>query len=391
MEVKQIYDLVNDSVANILGTEAELLKEDMSNLVDIGNTIFDTNNVDNYCYQLIDRIGKTKFWDRLYRGDAPDIMVDKWTYGSVVQRIAVKKHFEATENESWKLENGKSYDDNVFYAPEMTVKYYNKMATYEIHCSFTRRQLKESFKDETALTSFFNMIENEISNSLTMMEEKLIKGSINNMIGETFYDYNSSGDYTGEGNTRCINLLRKYNDQFELTGTDDELTADECLTDAEFCRYASYEMSLWLKRIQGMSTVFNLDGAERFTPVNKLKVVLHNDFKRGANAYLESDTFNADFVKLPDSHTVAYWQGTGDDFDFAETSKIKVTTASGHDVTASGILGVAFDNEAVVMSQLDKRVTSKFVNSGEFYNNFYKVDIGFYNSLDNNFIVFYVA
>ena len=49
---------------------------------------------------------------------------------------------DATENESWKLENGTSYDPNIFYQPKVSAKFFNKRVTFEIPMSFTERQVK---------------------------------------------------------------------------------------------------------------------------------------------------------------------------------------------------------------------------------------------------------
>ena len=47
MKVTQIKDLVNSSLKELNGT-SELLNEDLSNVVDVGTEIFDTENVDNF-------------------------------------------------------------------------------------------------------------------------------------------------------------------------------------------------------------------------------------------------------------------------------------------------------------------------------------------------------
>ena len=66
-------------------------------------------------------------------------------------------------------------------------------------------------------------------------------------------------------------------------------------------------------------------------------------------------------------------------------------TASGVTVNVSGILGVIFDRDALGVTNLDRRVTTNYNPKAEFYTNFYKFDAGFYNDLNENFVVFYVA
>ena len=70
MKVTQIYDLMNSVTEEILG-ESNLVKEDLSNVVDLGVQIFDATSVDNYVKSLVDHIGKVIFVNRVYSGGAP--------------------------------------------------------------------------------------------------------------------------------------------------------------------------------------------------------------------------------------------------------------------------------------------------------------------------------
>ena len=57
MKVSQVYELLNTVTSEILGDSA-LVKEDLSNVVDLGVQIFDATSVDNYVRSLVDHIGK---------------------------------------------------------------------------------------------------------------------------------------------------------------------------------------------------------------------------------------------------------------------------------------------------------------------------------------------
>ena len=65
MEVKQIYTLVNSVTGEILG-KSDILKEDLSNVVDMGKELFSNTDVDNYVKSLVNRVGKTVFVNRKY-------------------------------------------------------------------------------------------------------------------------------------------------------------------------------------------------------------------------------------------------------------------------------------------------------------------------------------
>lgn len=385
MEVKQIHELVNSVTKEVLGEEA-VVNEDLSNIVDIGTQIADSHNIDNYVRSLVNHIGKVIFVNRPYSGNVPSVLMDGWEYGSILEKITVDNLPEATENESWELQDGTSYDPNVFYKPSVSAEFFNKRVTFEIPMSFTQRQVKESFSSAEQLNGFTSMIYNAIDKSMTVKTDSLIQRTINNLIGETFHSDYPDADYAAHSGVKAVNLLKLYNGKF---GTD--LTADKAITTPEFVRYASFIMGLYKDRLGKISSLFNVGKKDRFTSPDLLHVVLLSEFANAAKAYLQSDTYHDEFVSLPKAETVPYWQGSGVDYGFASTSKIDIKTSGNNTVTCSGILGVMFDRDALGVSNFDRRVTSNWNPKGEFYNNWFKMDSGYFNSLNENFVVFFVA
>ena len=383
MNVKQIYSLVNDITSEITG-KTDLLKEDLTNIVDVGKELFSVSDVDNYVKSLVNRVGKTIFTNRKYSGKIPSVVMDSWEFGSILQKISADLP-NATENESWELVNGQSYDPNVFYKPTVSAKFYNSKITFEVPLSFTEKQVKESFNSASELNAFISMLYNAVEKSMTVKTDSLIMRTINNMIAQT---YN-----TDKAGVRAVNLLAGYN---TIKGGT-PLTAEKALTDTDFLKYASMQVALYADRLGTMSTLFNAGGKERFTPRDMLHIVLLSDFAQSTKTYLESDTFNKELVELPKYETVPYWQGSGTSFEFSNVSKIKVTisdkTATGgkKDVEISGILGVMFDRDALGVANLDRRVTTNYNPKAEFFSNWYKFDAGYFNDLNENFVFFYIA
>ena len=376
MKITQLHTLVNSITQEVLG-EVGVVQEDLSNVVDIGKEIIDSDNVDNYVKKLVNHIGKVLFVNRLYAGGVPSVMMDSWEYGSVLEKITADLP-KATENDSWNLTDGTTYNQDVFYQPKVSAKFFNSKVTFEIPMSFTERQVKESFSSAEQLNGFISMIQTSIENAMTVKLDALIMRTINNMIGETI-----NGDTTG---VRAVNLLESYNTEYSKT-----LTSNVALKDAEFVRYASYVMGLYVDRLSKISTLFNAGGKERFTPKDLLHVVLLSDFEKASSTFLQSDTFNKELVALPNHETVPYWQGSGTTYALADTSTIDVKTSSGVVVKQEGIIGVMFDRDALGVTNLDRRVTTNYNAKAEFYNNFYKFDAGYYNDLNENFVVFYLG
>lgn len=384
MKITQVHELVNSITSEILG-ESGIIQEDLSNVVDVGTQIFDANAVDAYVRKLVNQVGKMIFVNRTYSGIVPSVLMDGWEYGSVVEKIRAELP-EATENESWQLQNGTSYDPNVFYQPKVEVKFFNSKVTFEVPVSIAEKQVKQSFQNGEQLNSFVSMIYNEVDKSMTIKTDELIMRTIDNFIAETIHSaYNVEGLNT-KSTTNAVNLLKLYNDKF---GT--SLTASECITNPEFIRFASYTMGIYQNRLGRISRLFNIEKQARFTPADKLHIILLNDFVKSADAYLQSDTYHKELVKLPNASVVPYWQGSGENYSFEDISKINIKDASGDTVEVTGILGVMFDHEALGVANLDRRVTTNYNPKAEFFTNWYKFDAGYFNAFDENFVVFFVA
>ena len=386
MKVSQIYELLNTTVEEITG-KSDLVQEDLSNVVDVGNEIISTDNIDNYVKKLVNHIGKVIFDDRVYKGNVPSVLMDSWEFGSILQKITADLP-HAQENDSWNLQDGETYNQDIFYQPKVSAKFYNSKVTFEIPVSFTERQVKESFSNKEQLNSFMSMIFNAVENAMTLKIDSLVMKAINNMTAETVLDDlkgDEGIDLTQTG-TKAINLLKLYNDQYG-----ESLTVDKAYTDANFIRYSSYIINLYKDRLSKVSTLFNVGRKERFTSESDLSIVLLSDFASATNTFLASDVFNKDLISLPNFETVPYWQGSGLNYGFNDVSRIHVKTASNEEVDVSGIIGVMFDKRAVGVANLDKRVTTNYNAKAEFYTNFYKLDAGYFNDLNENFIVFFIG
>ena len=375
MKVTQIADILNSVQKEIIGEEA-LTTENLENVVDMGKQILEATDVDNYVRKLIDKVGRMIFVDRVYNSSAPDILTDSWEYGSAMQKVRCEMP-DAVENDSWKLTNGQSYDPFVFTAPDVQSKFYDSKVTYEVQMSFTEMQVKSAFNSPAEMNSFFAMIENRIRFKLTLSNDILKTRTVNNLIAEKIHSKNN-----------VVNLLTMYNTEFTQT-----LTASHALMDKEFLRYATGKIKEYIKYIQRPSMLFNDGGYTTFTPESDIKMVLLSRFVNTAEIYLQSDTFHKELVKLTGYSEVPYWQGsgTGDEFDFTEISKIDVTTASGNEVSQTGIIGTIFDRDACMVCNANPRVTSIYNPKGEYWNYFYKYDASYFNDTMENCIVFVVA
>lgn len=390
MEMKQIATLTNSIIQEVLGEEA-IAAENLANIVDIGTAIFNAGAFDAYVKSLINHIGKVIFVDRAYDGVAPSVLMDGWEYGSVLEKVSSEMP-TAVENPSWNLVDGQSYDPHVFNQPTAEAKFFNKRTTFEIDRSITEMQVKQSFSSAQQLNGFMSMLMNETQKALTVRMDELIMRTINNMIVETIKEnYADPTDLGSASYNSAVNLLYLYNQQFGTT-----LTAAKALTTPEFIRFAAYRIGLYSDRLTRMSVLFNVGGKQRFTPKSLQHTVFLSEFQRAADVYLQSDVYHDQFTMLAKGETVPFWQGPGLDYSFANTSKVMAfpSSAAGSSdaaIAVPGVLGVIFDRDALGVANFDRRVTTQYNAKAEFTNYFYKQDAGYFNDLNENFVVFFIA
>lgn len=383
MQVNQIYSILNDVMLEVTGQNvaeegepaAFILNEDLSNIVDMGTKIFSNNWKDNYVKSLLDRIGREVFVDRTYEGYAPRVLRDSWEYGSIMSKTRCKI-FDAKANPSWNLQKGETVNQFEFNPPDVTQKFYNSKTAWQIDCSFTDYQLRESFTNAAAMNRFISMIENRIQTSMTIYIDSLIMRTINNFMAEKINAGNS-----------VIDVLAGFNATQESP-----ITAAAAVSNKEFYRYLAYRTDLDIERFRAPSANFNIDDEANvtFTPREYAHFVLHSDFAAGMKVYLQADTYHENLVTLGDFETVPFWQAQGDAYQLATTSRIDVKLASNNETTVNRnyIIGILFDRDALGVLNDNRRVTSAYNANGEYWNNFYKVDTSYFNDLAENAIIY---
>ena len=389
MQVSQIYTLMNTITTEILG-DSVVVAEDLSNVVDIGRAFENANSLDNFVRSLNDHVGRMVFVDRVYSGRAPSVLMDGWEFGSVLEKVRANLP-EATENESWELQNGASYDPNIFYKPSVVAKFYNDRITFEIPISFTEKQVKSAFSDAVQLNAFISMIYTAVNNSMAVKLDSLIMRTINSGIAETVAHDFPTGGYGASSGVRAVKLLYLYNQT--LPGGSTPLTAAQAMRTPEFLRFAAYTIKNYVGRMKNMSKLFNIGGTEKFTPADRMHVVLLEEFRNATEVYLYDglNQFNTENLRLPgEVEEVSYWQGSGTDYSFDSTGAINVISPSGKSVNVTGVVGVIFDRDALGVANMDRRVTTNYNAKAEFWNEWHKYDAGYFLDTDENFVVFYV-
>ena len=376
MEVKQIYQLVNEAAQAVAG-EITLPTEDLTNIVDVGRSIQNAQGVDSFYKALVNRIGKMYFVDRKYNGLFLNLFKDSWQFGSIVGKVQVDD-MEVQENSTWEIINGASYDPFVVNLPVVSSKFYNKMATFELDITTPTKQIEQSFVSVDEMNRFLSMVQTMVYNSMETRIEACAFMAMDNLIAATI-DANGAS---------VVHLLSTYN---PTAGT--SLTAATALLNRDFLQWSAKIMGLYKKRLAARTSIYNLGGKRRFTPAERLHFIALADYGESVKSVSYGNTFNEEFVKLPYYDEVPYWQAPGTAFAWADVSKIDVTAivddaGTAKAVSKGNIIAVMFDDEAVGILQPRKRVTTQYNAKNETYNDFHKWESRYFNDFNENAVVF---
>lgn len=376
MNVTQIYNLVNTAAQAVSG-EITLPNEDLTNLVDVGKSISNALGYDSFYKALVNRIGKMYFVDRKYNGLLVKMFKDSWQFGSIVAKVQVDD-MSYTENDTWNIINGASYDPYVVNLPVVSAKFYNKMATFELDITTPTIQIEQSFTSVDEMNRFLSMIQTMVYNSMETAIESLAFRCIDNFIAATI----------DAGGASVVHLVTLYNG---LAGT--SLTASTALINGDFLRWSTKIMGLYKKRLEARTAIYNIGGKRRFTPADRLHFVALADYAEAAKSELYSTTYHEEFVKLPLYEEVPYWQAPGTSFAFSDVSKIDVVanvddSGTTKTVQEDNIIAVMFDDDALGVLQPRKRVTTQYNPKIEAYNDFHKWESRYFNDFNENMVVF---
>lgn len=394
MKVSQIATVLNDTISKEVVGEVDLVKEDLSNIVDVGKVVSDSlsasGNTNNFVETLIDRIGRVKYVDRKYTPQAPNILKDSYEYGSILMKVRAEVP-DFQENTSWKLGalDGKGIgqaselDPFVISAPTAIQKVYNSKITYEAPITISELMLKQAFTSASEMGRFIAMIENRIQLKMTLSTDALIMRTLNNLIALKIY-----------GGNNVVNLFTEYN--ASVPQARQVATAKEALSNTDFLRFATKTIALYKDYLKTASVKYNDSGNYiTFTPSDRLKFVALSEFAKDMETYLYADTYHNEFVKMDGYSTVPFWQSQGssdDDFIIRSSLVVQANDGSGtaKDVNKTGIVAVMFDEEAAAVVNENYRITSQYNPRGEYTNYFYKWDAGYMNDTYENCVVFVV-
>lgn len=389
MKVNQIYSTLNTIMSEYWG-ESDITVNDLTGLIAMGGTVLASdNNTDIFINALVDRIGKTVIRTLDIEIDFPNLFMDSFQFGAVLQKINTQP-FASLENNAYNIGSDEfepHFADVV--KPNIVVRYFqNGNNTWCFKATIPDDQIESAFTSAEMMDNFMTDIASAMTDSFTMAINDMSRTAICNFIAEKVKAKNG-----------VVNLLSLYNTKYP---TDDTVTDYESAMESPtFLRFAGKIIRNILHYMSRPSVLYNVsDDIVRATARDNAHVMLTTNFISNYRTNYQSDSFNEEMVNLPLFTEVEYWQGSGDELlDDEAMATINVIPSSdtkqgaggtAEPVEVTGVIGLICDRQAIGVG-LNKVKSGSFRNSIEHYSNISRdCLIQYYNDLTESGVVFIV-
>ena len=377
-------NLINNAAANFNGLNATV-NQDLTNIVDFGKTIDNAMGFDVFFGELANQFNTIKFWSRPYVSFAPSVYMETERFGAI-RAMYRTGYLRSQASPVYNLQEGVSYDPFEVHKQEVKSRFWSGRFSSDLEPqTIVREQIETAFRSESEMMSFIGMLEMARTNSHGRAWDEFIMSLFQALIGMCVQ----------AGGMQDIKLLTEYN-----TLASASLNANNALYSQEFIRYAIYRMGIIRDQMKMVTGMFNATGWETATSEERQRTVMLSDFARAAGVYLHDapNQFNTGNLTVPGGDVVPAWQGMGTSGALSDRMAINATiqikdlnSGNAFTSTASGVIGVIYDEWALGVSAQKHSVRAQYNPRGDYTNYFDTLYGGYFMSPDENAVVFRLA
>lgn len=260
-------------------------------------------------------------------------------------------------------------------------------------------QLKVAFRGENEFNALVSGIMTAKENDIEFQKEAFNRAVVLNQI---------AGRIALEGtliNGGAVNLTKAFNDKFGTSFTSAQLRSTY-LTD--FLAFLTSTIKQYSKKLEipNVNHHWNpsktVDGTTytslvRHTPRNRQKLFLYEPIFIDSEAQVFSQVFNPQYLNVENYEGVMYWQSEGVGIDNAGINVTPAiptaggTQTTGDNVTKDYIVGILFDEDAMMVDyQLEDAKTTPVNARHSYYNIWWHFWKNMINDFTENAVVFYM-
>lgn len=378
---QQIYTIVNELASQTIG-ESAIQVIDTSSLIALGTQMNQSSVYKNaFATNLTNLIGLTVISMRAYNPDTVGTVIHAFEWGIYMRKIYVAMP-DAKENNSWNIANSNYTPQYApVFVPDINEDIFANLDTFELPVTIPDRLLMGAFRNAEEMALLISAIFLAMDNKISLVLEALIRLTRAGFIARKLISTNKVSSY---------NLLTNYN-KVMASANQPTLTSISCRTNKDFQRWSSTRITLWRKRMADMTVLFNEKGYERHTPKSDSVLIMHSEYEADVIAFMEADTYHDELVRQTNYATTNFWQGTGDEYAWTDTSSIDIQIDANTVVKASGIVAILYDYQALGVMMDDIHMVAARNDYDEYTTYANKINRGYFNDMSENGMVFYIA
>lgn len=408
--------IVELMVKEMTGQDATIQTVDSSNFVSVGETLLraGTENVLNTLGLVL---GRTFVAVRPYR--AKLVILNTTDTGLYTDRIRKISYYSRPAHESGAFNTDQNTNFNMGYdngsnggASLPTMWEQNQPVPLELNFGgrsvwddFTtvyEIQLQQAFRSPDEFAQFVNGIMVEKGNDIESQKEGFNRTALLNYMAG-LYDMHAAGAGCG-----AIDMTAAYNADRALSPavTTAQILSTPAILD-DFLRFFVEEVKILSDQLTHRSIKYHwsptktINGVNyellRHTPKDKQKLILYKPFFIKAEATVMPGIFNPEYLKVENFEGVDYWQNENVPMAINVTPAINdISTPSqqiaGTNVALDNVLGVLFDEDAIMIDYQLEEVYSTPVEARKRYRNlFWHLSRNIVSDYSENGILLYMG
>lgn len=355
LSIEDARTLLNDLHTQVTG-QAGITPTSTAEFISMAQAVL-AAGTDNVWGAMQQQISKVIFSVRPYTRKFKGLLADDVRWGGIIQKVSYLDD-DLTENEKvYHPVDGQSVDMYVQKKGGILVTRFVGSDAYQDWITIYDEALRNAFISESQLGAFYAGKMQELSNKWEQYIEELNRAALVNFIGAKLAGATNFPD-------GVVHLLTEYN---TLTGQ--QLTATDVYLEANvgpFFRFVRSRVNEIGDLMTNRSVKFQMTiGGKtpvRHTPYANQKMYLSSRILRRIDTMVNTTTYHDEPLAYADVEAVEYWQAIENPLAInitpAVLDDITGLAATGIAVNQDNIMGVIFDEDAVVTNMKDYSIES---------------------------------
>lgn len=377
----EFFETINNLVDEAVGRDVEFPYITFENFVEVGKNLLNTNGTDfanNYISALMNKIALTINTFRSYNGKYKELIRGSLDKGNTIEMI-MHRFYETQSAAFTNLVDNETVDQYEIHKPKIEAKYFVDSNTYTIPITIQRVELIKAWESPVAMDNFIATIVGSVLNSNEFAREKGRIAMVASLIVKTSNSNNAAT--TEDDPAQIYRLVTLYNAK---APDNEKVTSDNALRSEKFIKFAVETIKKVSRKIESVSTSFNIDGIETFTPDYAKHLFVNGALTSAMDTYIYTNNYRPEYSVLKDYIMVDYWQVAERplDIDWLDNE-------NNEPIRIGPVLCVLCDyyslGEYVVEQTMD---VTPYNARGKYWNNWLNVELRYLNNYAANSVVF---